>query len=125
MAAGAGNGFYGSVDGQSHGLIETEFNDGGNLVDGLLNIKIRLPVLIRPSVDILMLDPFWHNGTKKEWNTATGVLPKNYTTPLNIILFVPFPKNDEKKLIKISQGTVIAYLYYGEYLSIKKLDFFY
>jgi hypothetical protein len=92
-----------------HNIIQTQLDDGSNLIDGKIVIKIKLPILIECESDFFYTDAFWNN--KNPHRILPGIVPKNLCT--NIIFFVhyPLPKQGELAHINIKRGEPMAYMY--------------
>lgn len=95
-----------------HGPEQTHLPDGSNILEKTFNVKIKLPIMVSTTVDMLLLDADWHNGRNtREWYSVPGIYPAYFSSRLNIIMTVPYENSDTLKIIKIPANTTLAYFW--------------
>lgn len=107
----------------SHPIHQSQIDNKTNIIgNNICNIKIKLPILIKPFSGILMQYPFYAKNVVKNTKMFPGILiPKN-TVRLSIILQTPI-QSEEDYIIEIKKDQPLAYLTSTEAVpNLKKND---
>jgi hypothetical protein len=98
-----------------HGREQYTQNNGENLFGDVIDVKFSFPISFETTSDMIFLQPQFHGNVP--WTVVNGAINKNYAETLSLILL--FPLTDEIKHYFIKAGTVMAYIWSPEKMTLK------
>lgn len=104
---------------QNHS-IEQFHSEEHNIFEGKMNLKFKLPIIIRTdNIPLMFLQPMFHNNV--DYTVVNGTISGKYTKgqPLNINILIDIPKGDEQVVYYIKAGDILAYLWSPEKLKLQ------
>ena len=113
-------------DVEVHPLDQTLLQNGGNILDGRIALKINFPFLFSTQSRYTFLNPSWHSNVP--WKVMSGVVNPSTSVPVtnpNIFLDLPLPESDSPEHLmhlEVKQGDPIAYIYFLDNPDVSNLQ---
>lgn len=101
-----------------HPIWQTELDDGKNILDNKIAIKLITPFKIKTKSKIITLTPSYHADTP--WNILPGIVPEGIFHP-NVFLEVELPPEGDVFHLQIKKGDPIAYFYFTKPHNLYKM----
>jgi hypothetical protein len=93
-----------------HPFEQTRMDNGDNLLDGRVMVKLAFPLFINVDNECVTLNPSWEH-TQFPWKVSSGIIPAGYTGLLNIFIDLDIPETGTNQYY-VKKGDPLAYLYF-------------